>query len=267
MPKSTARRRPILILALAGAIAAHAGPVVHSQDPATPTFRTDANYVRVDVYATRDGKPVTDLRAEDFELREEGEPQRIEQFEYVNIHTTVPSIVRQEPATVEASRHPISDARARVIVLFLDSAHVDDASTARIQRPLLTMLRGMLTDADLIAVMTPDMSARDLAFTHKTELLEDTRGALGPDPRRPALSPPRPAGRNRTDSGRRTDCRCARWAASICSRARTEAEPEVFLGLRGLRPEQQCPLLTRERCQGLQKRRSAHAQGAADDQE
>jgi hypothetical protein len=64
MPKSTARRRSILILALAGAIAAHAGSILHSQDTTTPTFRTDANYVRVDVYETRDGKPVADLTAD-----------------------------------------------------------------------------------------------------------------------------------------------------------------------------------------------------------
>ena len=115
MQKSTAFTRPILIAALAGVIALHAGPVAHTQDATTPTFRTDANYVRVDVYATRDGKPVTDLRAEDFELREEGEPQRIEQFEYVNIQTTVPSIVRQEPATADARAERALDATSRAM--------------------------------------------------------------------------------------------------------------------------------------------------------
>src|SRR5690242_9847653 len=34
-----------------------------AQDQPRPTFRTEANYIRVDVYATtRDGMPVTDLR-------------------------------------------------------------------------------------------------------------------------------------------------------------------------------------------------------------
>ena len=30
--------------------------------PPPPTFRTEANYVRVDVFPTKDGAPVTDLR-------------------------------------------------------------------------------------------------------------------------------------------------------------------------------------------------------------
>ena len=47
------------------------------------TFRTDANYVRVDVYPTRDGSPVTDLTADDFELVEEGTAQTLVQFQRV----------------------------------------------------------------------------------------------------------------------------------------------------------------------------------------
>jgi len=57
--------------------------------PAQPTFRTEANYVRVDVYPTKDGAPVTDLRQEDFEVIEAGEPQKIEQFERVLIENKI----------------------------------------------------------------------------------------------------------------------------------------------------------------------------------
>jgi VWFA-related protein len=143
-----------------------------SAAPITPTFRTDASYVRVDVFATSNGRPVTDLTAADFEIFEDGQRQTIAQFEYVNVGIAAPDIIRQEPANVAQSRAPSIDPRARVIILFLDSAHVNDASTARVREPLLTMLRGMLVESDLIAVMTPDMSAGDLAFTHKSQLLE-----------------------------------------------------------------------------------------------
>jgi hypothetical protein len=40
-----------------------------SQEP-QPTFRTEANYVRVDVYPTQNGAPLTDLHKDDFELVE-----------------------------------------------------------------------------------------------------------------------------------------------------------------------------------------------------
>src|SRR6476469_841525 len=49
-----------------------------------PTFRTEANYVRADAYpTTKDDVPVTDLTQADFEILENGQPQKIEQFERV----------------------------------------------------------------------------------------------------------------------------------------------------------------------------------------
>src|SRR5688500_20214581 len=48
-----------------------------------PTFRSGANYVRVDMYATRDGKPVNDLSAADLEVLEDGGAQKIVDFEHV----------------------------------------------------------------------------------------------------------------------------------------------------------------------------------------
>ena len=60
------------------------GPLIRAQqstpqDQPRPTFRTEANYIRVDVYATtRDGMPVTDLRRDDFEILEDRMPQTID---------------------------------------------------------------------------------------------------------------------------------------------------------------------------------------------
>ena len=49
-------------LSAALALGATAAVLAAAQDqPPQPTFRTEANYVRVDVYPTRDGAPVTDL--------------------------------------------------------------------------------------------------------------------------------------------------------------------------------------------------------------
>ena len=84
-----------------------------------PGFRTEANYVRMDVFVTRDGRPVTDLSPEDFELLDEGVPQEIAQFEYIRIRGNVPQAVRRDPTTVAESREMLRDSRARVFVLFL----------------------------------------------------------------------------------------------------------------------------------------------------
>ncbi|HYY93393.1 MAG TPA: hypothetical protein VE713_02670, partial [Pyrinomonadaceae bacterium] len=47
--------------------------------------RVDANLVQVDAVVTDDaGRQVTDLRAEEFELLEDGRPQQITNFSYVS---------------------------------------------------------------------------------------------------------------------------------------------------------------------------------------
>src|SRR5205807_10089571 len=42
------------------------------------------NLVQIDVTVTKDGKPVTDLRPEDFEILEDGKPQTVTNFSYVS---------------------------------------------------------------------------------------------------------------------------------------------------------------------------------------
>src|SRR5262245_32166228 len=51
-----------------------------------PTFRVEVNYVEVDATVTdAAGNPVSDLTAADFEVLEEGKPQKISAFSLVNI--------------------------------------------------------------------------------------------------------------------------------------------------------------------------------------
>src|SRR5919204_3284954 len=103
-----------------------------AQQPAAPTFRTEANYVRVDAYPIHDGGPVDDLAAADFEILENGVPQRIEQFEHVVIRGSVAQELRAEPNTVRESRAMAADPRARVFVLFLDTYHVDVSASRNV---------------------------------------------------------------------------------------------------------------------------------------
>src|SRR5712691_13476811 len=46
--------------------------------------RITTNLVQVDAVVTKDGKPVTDLKPEDFEIFEDGHPQTITNFSYVS---------------------------------------------------------------------------------------------------------------------------------------------------------------------------------------
>src|SRR5262245_52197771 len=106
-------------ISLIVAAAVLAVPVAQQQDQLpVPTFRKDANYVRVDVFPTRDGASVADLTAADFEVFEDRAPQKIEQFEHVVIRAAGAGEGRREPNTVAESRQAIQDPRARVFVLF-----------------------------------------------------------------------------------------------------------------------------------------------------
>jgi VWFA-related protein len=137
-----------------------------------PTFRTEANYVRVDVYPTRNGAPVTDLRREDFEIVEDKVPQTIEQFDHIVIRGGGAQDARREPNTVAESRLAAQDPRARVFVLFLDINHVELAASRAIRTPLIEALDRLIGPDDLIAVMTPEMSASQVTFARRTTTIE-----------------------------------------------------------------------------------------------
>ncbi len=148
-------------------------PAAQKEPEQRPVFRGGANFVRVDVFATKNGVPVDDLKAEDFEIAEDGDPQAVETFEFVKIQTGGDATTRVEPRTVRESREMAADPRARVFVLFLDTYHVGQASAINVRRPLINMLNRLAGPEDLIALMTPDMAASDITFTRRTDRIAD----------------------------------------------------------------------------------------------
>src|SRR5262245_32573398 len=98
-PRSAASRAAFLVTVLATAALD-----ARFQNQSQPTFRTDASYVRLDVYPTVNGAPVTDLTRDDFEVFEDNRPQTVTSFEHVAIRGGVPQEQRAEPNTVAASR-------------------------------------------------------------------------------------------------------------------------------------------------------------------
>ena len=56
------------------------------QEPLVPVFRTGINFIRVDAIVTDDDdNPVTDLTVDDFEIIEDGVPQTVESFQFIEI--------------------------------------------------------------------------------------------------------------------------------------------------------------------------------------
>src|SRR5687767_16042235 len=129
---------PVALVAAALSLSAQSAPPKPSpsQDPQRPIFRAEANFVRVDVFPTRDGVPVKDLVATDFEILEDGVPQKVETFEFIQVRSGLPGAERREPNTIQGSRDMMRDPRARVFVLFLDIPHVTMHGTWNVRAPL-----------------------------------------------------------------------------------------------------------------------------------
>src|SRR5688572_17456919 len=165
-------RWPILAIGLTTSVIALA-----AQDPAPPAqlepFRTEVNYIRVDMYPTTDGKPVTDLRQDEIEIFDEGAPQKIDRFEHVLVRGTRSQETRRDPATVAEMREAVQDVRARLFVLFLDTEHVEFGPAYNIKSPLIQALNQLIGGDDLVAVMTPHMQARDITFRRRTTSIEE----------------------------------------------------------------------------------------------
>ena len=192
-----------LLVALAVVAFLAAATLGGQSPPATPQqptpFRTGVNFVRVDVYPTsKDGRHVADLSAADFEVLENGAPQEIATFEHVIITGWggVPAAQRIDPDSTRTENQLASDPRRRLFVLFLDTYHVTDPEASRgglvmpqnpntpqpghrdgppmaITVALTKFLERVVGPDDLVALMTPEMEARQVVFVRRPSAIED----------------------------------------------------------------------------------------------
>lgn len=162
------------VLAAAGlALLAEASAFTQQPPQQPPRFRTETNLVRVDVYATKDGAPVQDLKAEDFELFEDDAPQKIDSFEHVVVTPAGPADTLVEPSTMAQANQLAADPRRRVFVLYLDTEHVSYEGSHAIKEPLIELMTRIMGADDLVGVMTPTMSPSEITFGRRTQVIEE----------------------------------------------------------------------------------------------
>lgn len=167
-----------LLQASAGSQAPPPPPQQPQQQPAQqpppvqpPRFRTETNLVRVDVYATKDGVPVQDMKVEDFELFEDSAPQKIDSFEHITVLPAGPDAL-SEPSSVTAANQLVADPRRRVFVVYLDTEHVSVDGSHAIKEPLIELMNRVMGADDLVAIMTPEMSPSQMTFGRRTQIIE-----------------------------------------------------------------------------------------------
>src|SRR5437868_5644733 len=139
-----------LALAAAVAVLTQAPPPPPAQSPQPqpppPRFRVETNLVRVDAYATKNGVPVHDLAAEDFEILEDNAPQKIESFEHIVVDTGGPQSERVEPSSVTAANALAADPRRRVFIIYLDHNNVSFEGSHAIKQPLIDFMQRVMSD-------------------------------------------------------------------------------------------------------------------------
>ena len=159
----------ILVSLWLGIAAVSAAQDRSPSDPQQPTFRTGIQSVRVDVYVTRGGEPVRDLRREEVQVFEDGVAQNVDTFERI-VFAEPGSRPVVDPQTALERRKLATDHRARLFVVFLTAPEPRPTAAQRqtqsrqTQSQVIEMLNGLLGPDDVVAVMTPYMRIEDLTF-------------------------------------------------------------------------------------------------------
>src|SRR5688572_30735086 len=163
-----------LAAALLAAVVAAA--VVHAQQPAPspgPSFRVEVNYVELDASVTdAQGRLVTTLTADDFEVFEDGRPQKVTAFSLVNlpIERAERPLFAAQP--IEADVQTNEQVEGRIYLIVLDDLHIDPARGLRVKTAVRRFIDQNFGTNDLAAVAYTSGRAGDTQdFTNNTRLL------------------------------------------------------------------------------------------------
>ncbi len=135
------------------------GPTPDDKDE---TVRITTNLVQVDAVVTKDGKLVTDLKADEFELFEDGRRQTITSFAYIsNLTNHSPTTNAAAPAKDAKEKNipslPAAPIRPngphRTIALVIDDLGLSAESMSQVRKQLHKFVDVQLQPSDLVAII------------------------------------------------------------------------------------------------------------------
>ncbi len=157
------------------------------------TFIVDTKLVVINVTVKdKAGRPISDLKKEDFQLLEDGVPQKITVFDRQDLSTEplAPLSFSQRPQTIEeraaaiapgtsvnqqVQRDPKRFQDRRLIGLFFDMTSMQPLEQARAQEAAVKWIQSQMTAADLVGVMTFGSKFKMIQeFTDDRDLLIQT---------------------------------------------------------------------------------------------
>jgi VWFA-related protein len=182
------------ILTLAGQAPSPAtAPAPERKLPENPTFvlRAQSNVVRIDVEVTDgSGKALKGLRADEFEVTDDGKAQKISSFSYSDIEkietareeNAKPIVVpvdNEGPGAADSVTDTVRD--RRMIVLFFDMTSMETDDIVRAHAAAQKFLKQQMTPADLVSVVVFSTRLAVLAnFTNDRTTLDKAVAQLVP---------------------------------------------------------------------------------------
>ena len=168
------RRRMLSLAGAALLLAVQAGLTAQTQAPPSVTFQVEVNYVDLDAVVTDErGNFVSGLTRDDFEVFEDGKPQKLEMFSYVELPVEPQDrfafLNRPVTSDVRSNRRPFD---GRVYVLVLDDVDISPLRTALVKLSARQFIDEHFGANDLAAVVyTSGRSDATQDFTNDRRLL------------------------------------------------------------------------------------------------
>jgi VWFA-related protein len=139
------------------------------QPPQPPTFKAGINFVRVDVIITdKNGNTVADLQPGDFDVTEDGKPQKIETFKLVKLDGGTTDALKEPPKEIRSDYDEEAEAArddVRLFAIFLDDYHVRRGASMALRDPIARFVDTQLGPSDMVGVMYPLESLASIRMT------------------------------------------------------------------------------------------------------
>lgn len=153
-----------------------------AQTQSDDVVRITTNLVQIDVVVTKNGKSIKDLKAEDFEIFEDGRRQEITSFAYVSNVTNSAGALAEAGTTSSKGTNIPADPKPpppiateisrRRIAFVVDDYGLSAQSMTDVKRQLRKFIDEQLNPNDLIAIIRTSRARRELPhFTNDRSLI------------------------------------------------------------------------------------------------
>jgi VWFA-related protein len=165
----------VRLSALALAIAA--APLVGAQQPQElPRFRSAVDLTSIDVVVLDDhGKPLTELKPQDFSVRIDGKDRPVVSAQWVPLSAPAPAVPPPPPPEGYSTNENTTG--GRLILIVVDEANIRVGGTLGIRNAVNAFIDRLQT-ADRVAIVGIGQGAPSTGFTADRNLLKTTIGRL-----------------------------------------------------------------------------------------